>query len=146
MNNRVVLVASSGGHWVQLCRIVPAFRGKDVYFASTVMQEIGNFYLIEDINRKNLFKLPLIILKCISILIKIKPEWVVTTGAMPGLVMIFCGKILGKKTIWIDSVANCDAISDSGRLARFFSDYWLTQWPHLSGDGKSKPIYLGSVI
>jgi hypothetical protein len=49
-----------------------------------------------------------------------------------------------KKTVWIDSIANAEEISKSGKLAKRFSDIWLTQWKHLTTE--DGPEYLGSII
>jgi hypothetical protein len=48
------------------------------------------------------------------------------------------------RTIWIDSIANCEQMSLSGILARRFSDAWLTQWPQLQRAGG--PDYWGAVL
>jgi hypothetical protein len=47
-----------------------------------------------------------------------------------GIVLAKC--LLGAKTVWIDSIANVQTLSMSGRLVRHFADLWLTQWPHLA--------------
>jgi len=42
------------------------------------------------------------------------------------------GKLLGCRTVWLDSIANAEEISMSARLARRYADLWLTQWEDLS--------------
>ncbi|WP_220347888.1 hypothetical protein [Alkalilimnicola ehrlichii] len=57
--------------------------------------------------------------------------------------MLF-GKLLGAKTIWVDSLANAEQLSVSGAKVRRFADLWLTQWEHLAApDG---PHYRGAVL
>ena len=53
---------------------------------------------------------------------------------------------MGARTIWIDSMANVDKMSMAGRLARRYSDLWLTQWPHLGVAGGSLLRWSGIVI
>ena len=53
--------------------------------------------------------------------------------------------LFGIKTIWIDSIANCERMSSSGKQARRFADQWLTQWPDLAG-GPQGPDYWGAVL
>ena len=55
-----------------------------------------------------------------------------------------CGKLLGAKTIWVDSIANAQELSLSGKRAGKFADLWLTQWQELSN--KNGPQYGGSVL
>ena len=81
----------------------------------------------------------------ISILLKERPEVIITTGSAPGLVGIALAKLVSRaRTIWIDSIANVERLSASGMQARHFADVWLTQWPHLSKPGG--PEYWGSVL
>lgn len=61
-----------------------------------------------------------------------KPDIIISTGAAPGLMAIIWGRLTGKKTIWIDSIANVDQISMSGRIAKPFTNLHLTQWEHLA--------------
>ena len=78
------------------------------------------------------------------LLLRERPDVIVTTGAAPGYAAIRLGKLLGTRTAWIDSIANADKLSMSGRLAGRHADLWLTQWPHLGGD--DGPRYEGAVL
>jgi hypothetical protein len=46
--------------------------------------------------------------------------------------------------IWIDSIANVDEMSLTGRLVKPYADLWLTQWPHLATP--EGPQHAGAVI
>lgn len=146
---KVLLVASHGGHWVQLRRISPAFDGLDVRYISTnvgVQSEVAPaaFSVVPDANLND--KLALIGLAvCMFLLVlRYRPDIVISTGAAPGFFAILFGKILGSKTIWVDSIANAEQLSVSGQNVKPFADLWLTQWPHL--EGKEGPYYRGAVI
>ena len=52
----------------------------------------------------------------------IRPDVVVTTGAAPGLSALMVGKLFGARTMWIDSIANSEQLSGSGKVARHFAD------------------------
>jgi UDP-N-acetylglucosamine:LPS N-acetylglucosamine transferase len=147
---RVLVVASSGGHWVQMRRLRPAFAGFDVAYASVYPDyaiDVAGFkyYTVRDITRKSLFNIFVLVPQFIIILLKERPDVVITTGSMPGLVGIAVAKLMiGAKTVWIDSIANCERMSSSGKQARHFADVWLTQWPQLSApDG---PGHWGAVL
>jgi UDP-N-acetylglucosamine:LPS N-acetylglucosamine transferase len=147
---RLLIVASGGGHWVQMGRLRPAFEGFDTAYVS-VHQDYADelpgrrYYTVADMTRFNFQKIFVLAPQLIRILLIERPKVVITTGAAPGLVAIALAKILlGAKTIWIDSIANCERMSSSGMQARRFADQWLTQWPELSGaDG---PKYWGAVL
>ncbi|SHF75488.1 Oligosaccharide biosynthesis protein Alg14 like [Leeuwenhoekiella marinoflava DSM 3653] len=141
-------VASIGGHWIQLLRLRPVFEGQDVVFVSTKasfasMVSNCKFYTIPDGSRKNPINLLLSFKVLFKILRQEKPEAILSTGAAPGLLALLCGKILGKKTIWVDSVANVEKLSMSGILASKFATHVYTQWPDLA-QGTIK--YAGSVL
>jgi UDP-N-acetylglucosamine:LPS N-acetylglucosamine transferase len=145
---KVLAVASGGGHWIQLLRLSNAFKDAEIIFVSTYKSynfngEKFKFYSITDANRWNKLQLIKMAYEMATIIDKEKPDYVISTGAAPGLAAILWGKIYGSKTIWIDSIANVDKISLSGRLIRPLTNLHLTQWPHLA---KGKTLYKGTVI
>jgi UDP-N-acetylglucosamine:LPS N-acetylglucosamine transferase len=145
---RILAVASSGGHWAQLRRLAPAFEGQEVVYITTNAyhrDEVGTarFYAVTDANRSSRLALVRCALKIVGVLLRERPTVVVSTGAAPGYVAIRCARLLGARTIWIDSLANVDELSMSGRMASATADLCLTQWPHLAGG----PVrYLGAVL
>ncbi len=147
---RVLFVSSSGGHWVQLRRIGPAFDGwsrhyacTDAGYRSTVDPEEG-FFGVPEATRWNKLRLVHQALAVLWILLRTRPEVVVSTGASPGFFTMLFGRLLRRKTIWVDSIANVDEMSLSGQHARHFADLWLTQWPHLAQP--EGPDYFGSLV
>jgi len=128
---RVLAVASGGGHWAQLQLLVPAFETCDLIFASPQLADAQ----VRPLTDCNLGQ-PLRVLRCAgqvaSLIMRSRPDVVVSTGAAPGALAIVIGKLFGARTIWVDSVANVRRISLSGRAVRRFSDLWLTQWPDLA--------------
>ena len=73
-----------------------------------------------------------------------RPDAVVSTGAAPGCFAIIFGRLLGCRTVWLDSVANVEQMSMSGNMVRRYSQLWLTQWPHLAAE--DGPEYAGKVF
>jgi len=145
---RILAVSSGGGHWEQLMIISAAFESDSVTYATTIAalaERTGKTAtVVSDCNRDR----PIASLKCLwetfALVWRTKPSVVISTGAAPGLFALFFGKLLGAKTIWIDSVANCEQLSMSGKVAGRLADLWLTQWKHLETAGG--PRYIGSVL
>jgi UDP-N-acetylglucosamine:LPS N-acetylglucosamine transferase len=79
-----------------------------------------------------------------KVMLAYRPHVIITTGAAPGFFGILVGRLLGAKTIWIDSIANAEELSLAGRKAKRWADHWLTQWPELARE--EGPHYIGSVI
>lgn len=141
-------IASEGGHWIQLQRLSPVFSGKDVFFVSTnsgykkLLGQAG-FYKVVDANRWNKLKLIQLFFQVLRIVIKEKPDTIITTGAAPGLFAIIAGWVFKKNTIWIDSIANAEKLSMSGKIAKRFARYTFTQWKDLA---HGKVQFSGTVI
>jgi UDP-N-acetylglucosamine:LPS N-acetylglucosamine transferase len=134
---RVLAVASGGGHWIQLQRLRPAFEGCEVAFASVFpdyREDVAGhrFYVAPDATRRDAWKLPLLAASLFATILRERPDVIVTTGALPGLVAIAIGRLLGRRTMWVDSIANAERFSTSGRHARRFASVWLSQWPEVA--------------
>ena len=150
IRKRVLVIASGGGHWIQMRRLRTAFEGLDVAYV-TIHPDYAEdvpghrFYAVSDVTRVSLGNLFVLVPQLASILLKERPNVVITTGSAPGMLCIALAKVLTRaRTLWIDSIANCERMSSSGKQARFFADKWLTQWPELSSsDG---PDYWGAVL
>lgn len=153
MKKKVLAVASGGGHWVQLLRLRPAFEGQDVAFVtvqpSYAEQVPGcRFYAVQDATRWSRWDLLKMVAQVSWIVLRERPDVVITTGAAPGVVALRVGKWLGARTVWLDSIANVEHMSMSGERVRPFADLWLTQWQHLA-EGlppQAAPQYHGSVL
>jgi hypothetical protein len=144
----ILAIASVGGHWIELLRIMPLFKGKKVTFISNKSSLSDTvkgykFLTVPDANRNNVLKL----LKCVAsifgLILFLRPQVIITTGAAPGLLGILIGKFLGIKTIWIDSIANAEKLSLSGLIALWLADRVYTQWEHLANP---KVVYSGNIL
>jgi UDP-N-acetylglucosamine:LPS N-acetylglucosamine transferase len=145
---RILAVASSGGHWVQLCRLRPCFEGHDVAYLTTDAghrDEVpgARFYAVRDANRWNKVALLRSAARIAWVLLRERPDVVVSTGAAPGYIALRLAKMIGARTAWIDSVANVEELSLSGQMASRQADLCLTQWSHLAGGRVS---YQGAVL
>jgi UDP-N-acetylglucosamine transferase subunit ALG13 len=146
---RVLALSSTGGHWIQMLRLQPAFEGCDVTYATTNADyqsdlKSERFRTIIDANRTQKFKLLLSALSILWVILRVRPDVILSTGAAPGFFAIRIGKLFGKKTIWVDSIANAEELSMSGHRVAKYADLWLTQWEHLAKpDG---PHYFGNVL
>jgi|SRR5690606_29714158 len=144
---KILAIASIGGHWIQLLRLKPLFERNETVYVSTnhSFGEMvdGKFYSVSDFNRNNLRGALNTIIDLFRIYKKEKPRVVITTGAAPGLVGLMIAKSMGIRTVWIDSVANVEELSLSGRIASKFCSRVYTQWPDLA---KGRIVYAGNIL
>ena len=134
---RLLAVASGGGHWIQLLRLREAFDGFDVAYVSMFENYAeavpgSRFYTIPDASRFDKAAFAKIWVKAIRIALKERPSVIVTTGSAPMLSFIILGRLMGARTLWIDSIANCERMSSSGRLARKLAGRTVSQWPEVA--------------
>lgn len=146
---RVLAIASGGGHWVQLLRLASAFDGCDLAYVTVneaYRQQVGNarFYAVNDATRWNKFGLIWMMLRLVRIIVRERPDVIISTGAAPGYLGLRIGRWFGCRTIWIDSIANAEKLSLSGEKIGRYVDLWLTQWPHLAKP--QGPMYAGAVL
>ena len=150
---RVLAVASGGGHWIQLRRLRPAWDGMQVTYVTTVAgyaSEVANdpgtpgFVAVTDANRWQKLRLLRQLMEIALVVLRVRPHAVVTTGAAPGYFALRLGKLLGARTIWVDSMANAEELSLSGRQAGPHASLFLTQWEHLAKP--EGPEFRGAVL
>ena len=150
MGKRILAVASGGGHWIEMRRLYPVFQGMDVAFVSVhpnYAEQVPDhrFYAVRDVTRWDRWGLVVLAAQFARILLIERPDVVITTGSAPGLFAITLAKtFLRARTLWIDSIANCEQLSSSGQRARHAADVWLTQWPDLQDE--RGPSYWGAVL
>jgi UDP-N-acetylglucosamine:LPS N-acetylglucosamine transferase len=151
MAEKIMAIASGGGHWIQMRRLLPAFDGLDVFFVSVSPSskiDVPNrrYYAIRDVSRRNRLGAAVLSWQLLRILLRERPTTVISTGSFPALIAFGLAKtLLGARTMWIDSIANVRVMSASGRQAKRVADVWLTQWPHLATE-ESGPKHWGSVF
>ncbi len=141
---RVLAIASSGGHWMQLRRMASAFPESTVWVSTDegLAADVApsSFHAVPDANRWNKIALVRSALSILWVALRVRPTHVVTTGAAPGWFMIVFTRMLGAKTLWIDSIANAEELSLSGVKARRWAHEVWTQWPELIADAEDRNV------
>ena len=134
---RLLAIASGGGHWVQLRRLLPAFDGFDVAYVSTfdhyATQVTGHrYHVVPNASRFELKGFFPGAIRAFRILRQERPDAIITTGSAPMLIFLLLGRLLGARTLWLDSLANPERMSSSGRIARWFAHETVSQWPDVA--------------
>lgn len=146
---KILAIASIGGHWKQLLRILPpTLESLDKVYVTThpkceSMVSNNKFYTVSDFSRWDAYKIIVVFVQVLRILHRESPDIVITTGAAPGLVMLAIAKCFGIKTFWIDSVANVESLSLSGKIASRIATRTYTQWPNLENN---KILFAGNIF
>jgi UDP-N-acetylglucosamine:LPS N-acetylglucosamine transferase len=152
---KICVGASAGGHMNELLQLLafvnswpvqPSFYITTMDLLSGLLSEKGSTYVIGECNRHHPFLAVVTLYRCLKIALKERPDVVITTGSMPLALFCLVSKLLvGTKIVWIDSIANIEKFSMSGRLIYSFADLFLTQWPDLATE-ESKAKFAGALL
>lgn len=137
---KVMFISSMGGHLTELMQLKSIFKNYDYmiitekhkstvglksrYKSKIDYLKAGN----KDHMLKYIFIIPYNIIKSLKLFLKFKPDVIVTTGAHTSVMMCYIAKIFRKKVIYIESFANVETKTLSGRLVYPISDIFIVQW------------------
>jgi UDP-N-acetylglucosamine:LPS N-acetylglucosamine transferase len=124
----------------QMLKLEGAWRLHDFFFVTTNELVAGDLrarygapvYVVVEANRESPAKILKMLFQCARIIMKERPAAVLSTGAAPGCLLAYLGRLTGARVAWVDSIANVEKLSFSGRLVRPIADLFLTQWPELA--------------
>jgi len=134
---RLLAIASGGGHWIELLRLRSAFAGWDVAYVSMFENYVSavpgaRYYTVPDASRFDKLAFPKVALKALRIMLKERPDAIVTTGSAPMLCFLALARLMGAKTLWIDSIAQAEEMSSSGKIAKRLASQAVCQWPEVA--------------
>lgn len=148
---KICLVASAGGHLSQLLKLESVWEGYETFCVTTTdvtkktLQQYGKVYVVGECNHKHPIKVIKVLFRSVKIVLKQKPDVIISTGAAVGCMICFLGKLLDAKIIWIDSITNINRLSLSGRMVRYIAHLFLVQWPKLA-EQYDNTEYVGALI
>ena len=150
---KACFIASSGGHWEELmCLKAIADEHDTVYITEDGGQardsSLENMYCLPQINRRQkdfAWRFLKLMLSAAKIMLREKPDVIVTTGAL--IVFPFClyAKLMGTKVIYIETFARVNDRSLTGRLVYPLADLFLVQWESLL-EFYPKAKYVGGIF
>ncbi len=131
---KLAMVCSSGGHllllhllkdfWSQYRRFWVTFNKED---AVSLLEEERTYWAYFPTNR-NLFNLVRNFFVAVKVLLKEKPDIIVSTGAGVAIPFFYLGKLLGKKLVFIEAYERIENPSLTGRLVYPITDAFILQW------------------
>ncbi len=140
---KVLFISSTGGHLDELLQLKSLFNDYDYHIITEKL--VSNMSLKEKYpHRVNYlvygsytslgnrlvypFKLLYNTIKSFFLYLKIRPKYIVTTGAHTAGPMCLIGHLLGSKIIYIETFANSMTKSKTGRIVYKFADLFIVQW------------------
>ena len=137
---KVLFISSTGGHLSELMQLKSMFNKYDFHIITEKTK--SNMYLKDKYpkrvnylvygTRSNMLTYPFKLLyncfKSLFFYLKIRPKVIITTGAHSAGPMCCIGKIFGSKIVYIETFANSETKSVTGRLVYKFADLFIVQW------------------
>ncbi len=137
---KVMFISSMGGHLTELFQLKSIFKNYDYKIVTEKHKSTIGLkarykskidYLLsgsKDHLLKYTFVFPYNVIKSFIIFIKFKPDVIVTTGAHTCVAMCYIAKLFRRKVIYIESFANIETKTLTGRLVYPIADVFIVQW------------------
>jgi len=137
---KVLFISSTGGHLDEMLQLKSLFKKYEYYIITektksnlSLKKKYPNkvnylVYGTKDHLFTYVFKLLFNCFKSLFLYIKIRPKYIVTTGAHTAGPMCCIGKLFGSKIIFIESFANISTKTITGKLVYKFADLFIVQW------------------
>jgi UDP-N-acetylglucosamine:LPS N-acetylglucosamine transferase len=133
----VLLVASSGGHLLQLLTLSDAWRGLPTVWVSNDKEDARSLLAGERAHylpgpySRNLRSLLANLRLAVSLVIRERPTTVLTTGADIAVPFAWIGRLFGARVVYVESFTRIETVSLSCKLIKPVADRVYVQWPEL---------------
>lgn len=149
---KICITSSAGGHLTEALQIAKELKNHKIFFftfyISHIKESLGDYSVYFNTNpRRNPLSYFRIILKSITILLKEKPDIIVSTGAGFTVPISILGKLVFRsKLIYTECSAQVFKPSLCGRILYPFADLFFVQWKYLLNYYGKKAQYGGLLI
>lgn len=156
MKKKVLFISSTGGHFNELMQLKPMFEKYDYHIITEkdktnkdlVQQYEKKIYFLPYGTRSKIFsyiiKYFYLCMKTVFLYLKLRPKYIVTTGTHTAGPMCYLGKLFGSKIIYIETFANNNTKTVTGRLIYPIADLFIVQWKEML-KLYPKAVYGGSI-
>ncbi|MBR0461744.1 MAG: polysaccharide biosynthesis protein [Erysipelotrichaceae bacterium] len=139
---KVIFISSGGGHLEELLALKDLFDDVDYLLISEktdttayLKEKYENVEYLAYGTKAHLFSYLFIftfnIIKSFFIFLRFRPDYVVSTGTHTAVPMIRIAHMFGKKTVWIETMANISTGTKAGQMVYKYTDKFIVQWPEM---------------
>lgn len=137
---KVMFISSTGGHLSELLQLEPLFKEYDSVIVTEktkstdglVQKYPGKVHFLVYGTKSHivtyLFKFAFNIVKSFILMLKLKPEVIVTTGTHTAVPMCYIAKLFKRKVIFIETFANSRTRTKAGEMVYPIADVFIVQW------------------
>ncbi|WP_207387979.1 PssD/Cps14F family polysaccharide biosynthesis glycosyltransferase [Enterococcus faecium] len=148
---KICLVGSSGGHLTHLYLLKNFWEKEEIFWVtfdkedSRSMLKDERFFPCYYPTNRNIINLIRNSFLAIRILLKEKPDLIISSGAAVAVPFFYLGKLIGAKTIYIEVFDRIDAPTLTGKLVYPVTDKFIVQWDEMK-KVYPKAINLGGIF
>ncbi len=135
---KICLASSAGGHLAELQVLKRAWEGQDTFYllmrgptAEGLRSDGERVFEVDNARRSAPWTVLRTLWQTLPVIRREKPDVIITTGA--GVVVPACllTKLGGGKIVYVETIAEVDKPTITGRLLHPFADLFIVQWPQL---------------
>jgi len=133
----VLLVASNGGHLLQLTRLAHVWPGERRLWVTFDKADSRSLLADERVvfahhpTNRNIPNLLRNLILAVRLVARHRPSAIVSTGAGVAVPFCYVGRLFGAKIVYIESFSRITEPSLSGRLVHPIAHRFFVQWPEL---------------
>ena len=148
---KALLVCSNGGHLREMLQLEPSWRHHDVTWATLPGADVDRLLdgrqveLCHGPTNRSLRCLVKNLFVARRLLRDLRPDVILSTGAAVAVPFFVLGRLMGVRTVYIESLTRIDSLSLTGRLVYRLSSAFFVQWPQ-AAKGRPKAVYAGNLL
>lgn len=149
---KVCFINDLGGHTTEALQVIDAFNDYSKFFIvphkevdRSMAIDLPNVYMIRE--KKKVIPIPTVpFAELFKILLKERPDVIISTGSVIAIPAFLIGKIIGAKLIFLESAAQVLTPSRTGKIVYWFANMFFVQWKSLLKSYGKKARYVGGLI
>jgi beta-1,4-N-acetylglucosaminyltransferase len=148
---KVLVVCSQGGHLTEMMELLSAFNGHELAFATYSGSRLPELEAIAPTYHRSFRGVDpisafLYFIFALKVLLKAKPDVIVSNGAEIAIPFFYLGKLYGSRLVYVEGLFSVEKPTKTGRLVYPVCDRFLVQWPDLAAKVGKKARYEGALL
>jgi beta-1,4-N-acetylglucosaminyltransferase len=143
-SRKALLVASPGGHMLQMLALEPAWSDLDRTWVTLRSTDVEYLLKEEDVvyghgpTPRNVGNFLRNLRLARRVLREHDPEVVISTGAALALPFFLLGRLQRRRLVYVESITRVERLALTGRLVYPLTDAFFVQWPSLAGRRRAR--------
>ena len=135
---KIGMICSPGGHFHELFLLRQSWESHDTFWVTLKSVDTVASLTSETVyygfapTTRNLFNLIRNFIMAVTVIIKEKPDILISTGGPICIPFFYMGRLLGIKSIYVESLTRIKDLSLTGKLVYPAANVFLVQWEELS--------------